>query len=505
MSLMVGVVATMVSLAIGVVWGATAGFVGGRVDQLMMRIVDVLYSLPFIFFVIILMVVFGRNIILIFVAIGAVEWLTMARIVRGQTISMKGMEFVEAARAAGVSQFSIIRRHIVPNVLGPVVVYVTLTIPVVILAESFLSFLGLGCSGAADVAGQPDLQRRARHGSCAVDADLPGADHDGHAVLLQLHRRRPARRDRSQGSLTGLPVENRPGTLPASGGQSMHRKTALSAVLLSLALAVTPAAHASPPVETAMTAPVTRTFESFDGTPISYLDLGDGPVVLLLHGFTANADLNWVRPGIAQKIADAGYRVIAPDLRGHGASPVPDDPASWPRDAIARDQIALMKHLGAEPFAVVGYSMGAISALRYQLLSRSSGRLVLGGVGDSVADESNSSRNDGFRAAIEAAMRGEDTPAAKAILARAKASGGTLEGYLGALSARIYTGRDLLETFDLPVLVITGDQDTDNGSGEALAEIIPGARYRQITGTHVSAVGDPALPDAIIAFLNEGR
>jgi len=144
MSLMVGVVATFVSLIIGVTWGATAGFIGGRIDQLMMRVVDILYSLPFIFFVIILMVVFGRNIILIFVAIGAVEWLTMARIVRGQTISLKSMEFVEAAHAAGVSQSAIIRRHIVPNVLGPVVVYVTLTIPVVILAESFLSFLGLG-------------------------------------------------------------------------------------------------------------------------------------------------------------------------------------------------------------------------------------------------------------------------------------------------------------------------------------------------------------------------
>lgn len=144
MSLMVGVVATFVSLIIGVTWGAVAGFVGGRVDQLMMRVVDILYSLPFIFFVIILMVVFGRNIILIFVAIGAVEWLTMARIVRGQTIALKSMEFVEAAHAAGVSQGAIIRRHIVPNVLGPVVVYVTLTIPVVILAESFLSFLGLG-------------------------------------------------------------------------------------------------------------------------------------------------------------------------------------------------------------------------------------------------------------------------------------------------------------------------------------------------------------------------
>ncbi len=143
-SLMVGVVATIVSLLIGVTWGATAGFIGGRVDQAMMRFVDILYSLPFIFFVIMLMVVFGRNIILIFVAIGAVEWLTMARIVRGQTLALKNMEFVEAAEAAGVSRFKIIQRHIIPNVLGPVVVYVTLMIPVVILAESFLSFLGLG-------------------------------------------------------------------------------------------------------------------------------------------------------------------------------------------------------------------------------------------------------------------------------------------------------------------------------------------------------------------------
>ena len=143
-SLMVGVVATIVSLVIGVTWGAMAGFIGGKVDQAMMRVVDILYSLPFIFFVIILVVVFGRNIVLIFVAIGAVEWLTMARIVRGQTLALKGMEFVEAAEAAGVSKTNIIARHIIPNVLGPVVVYVTLMIPVVILAESFLSFLGLG-------------------------------------------------------------------------------------------------------------------------------------------------------------------------------------------------------------------------------------------------------------------------------------------------------------------------------------------------------------------------
>jgi len=143
-SLAIGFVATLVSLFIGVTYGAVAGFLGGWIDSLMMRFVDVLYSLPYIFFVIILMVVFNRNFFLLFVAIGAVEWLTMARIVRGQTLSLKQKEFVEAARAAGVSTAVIIRRHIVPNVVGPVIVYVTLTIPAVILAESFLSFLGLG-------------------------------------------------------------------------------------------------------------------------------------------------------------------------------------------------------------------------------------------------------------------------------------------------------------------------------------------------------------------------
>jgi len=143
-SLAIGVIATAVSLVIGVAWGATAGYLGGQIDELMMRIVDVLYSLPFIFFVILLMVTFGRNFILMFLAIGAVEWLTMSRIVRGQTVTLKQKEFIEAARAAGLSTPAIIRRHIIPNLLGPVVVYVTLTIPAVIMAESFLSFLGMG-------------------------------------------------------------------------------------------------------------------------------------------------------------------------------------------------------------------------------------------------------------------------------------------------------------------------------------------------------------------------
>jgi oligopeptide transport system permease protein len=143
-SLTVGLLATGVALAIGVGVGTVAGFVGGKTDQLLMRFVDLMYAVPLTFFVIILMVLFGRNFILMFLAIGCVEWLTMARIVRGQTLALKQKEFIEAARAAGGSAAAIILRHIVPNVLGVVAVYVTLTIPQVILLESFLSFLGLG-------------------------------------------------------------------------------------------------------------------------------------------------------------------------------------------------------------------------------------------------------------------------------------------------------------------------------------------------------------------------
>lgn len=143
-SLMVGVVATFVSLLIGVTYGAVAGYFGGRIDAFMMRAVDILYAMPFMFLVILLMVLFGRHLILIFVAIGAINWLDMARIVRGQTLALKSREFILAARASGVSNTGIIRRHIVPNLLGVVAVYVTLTIPQVILVESFLSFLGLG-------------------------------------------------------------------------------------------------------------------------------------------------------------------------------------------------------------------------------------------------------------------------------------------------------------------------------------------------------------------------
>lgn len=148
-SLLVGLAATLVALTIGVAYGAIAGFFGGWIDDLMMRFVDVLYAIPFIFFVIVLMTVVQfddptLNLVLIFCAIGAVEWLTMARIVRGQTIALRHKEFVEAARASGARPLEIVFRHIVPNVLGPVVIFATLNVPVIILAESFLSFIGLG-------------------------------------------------------------------------------------------------------------------------------------------------------------------------------------------------------------------------------------------------------------------------------------------------------------------------------------------------------------------------
>lgn len=143
-SLMVGFIATAVALVIGILWGSIAGFIGGRVDAVMMRIVDIMYALPFMIFIVLLMVVFGRNILLLFVAIGAVEWLTMARIVRSQVMNLRKQEFIEAAYSMGLSQWTIIRRHIIPNTLGPVIVYTTLTIPSVMLLEAFLSFLGLG-------------------------------------------------------------------------------------------------------------------------------------------------------------------------------------------------------------------------------------------------------------------------------------------------------------------------------------------------------------------------
>ena len=143
-SLMVGIVGATIAVVVGTLYGATSGYIGGRTDQIMMRIVDILMAIPFMFVLILLLVVFGRSIIMLFVGIGLLSWLDMSRIVRGQTLNLKNKEFIEAAQATGVSDYKIIIRHIVPNLLGIVAVYATLLVPGIIIAESFISFLGLG-------------------------------------------------------------------------------------------------------------------------------------------------------------------------------------------------------------------------------------------------------------------------------------------------------------------------------------------------------------------------
>lgn len=244
-----------------------------------------------------------------------------------------------------------------------------------------------------------------------------------------------------------------------------------------------------------------HTYQSFDGQPLSFMSTGEGPTLLLLHGFMSSAEQNFFGPGIARKLAASGYRVIAPDFRGHGNSQVSLTVEDWPKDAAAQDQIALLSHLETEPYAIIGYSYGAITALRLHLLSRQGGVLVLGGVGDAVADENNMNRNNSFRTAIQMTRKGIENDVTRRIQAQINATGGTLNGYEGALTSRIYTPADLLATFEVPVLVMTGDQDNDNGSGEKLAEIIPNARHQSLKGNHITAVGDPLFADHILRFL----
>ena len=220
-SIMVGLVATFVALTIGVTYGAVAGFLGGKTDRVMMRIVDIMYALPFTIFVILLMVFMKEpsekldgwlrgtlhleglqgvgNMVLLFAAIGAVEWLTMARIVRGQVLSIRRMEFIEAARSLGYGRRRIIFRHIIPNVLGPIIVYATLTVPAVMMLEAFLSFPGLGGAATDEFVGRPDQGRGGENGGVLVAPRLPRQCLLPHALFAQFPRGRPAGRPRCEG------------------------------------------------------------------------------------------------------------------------------------------------------------------------------------------------------------------------------------------------------------------------------------------------------------------
>lgn len=242
-----------------------------------------------------------------------------------------------------------------------------------------------------------------------------------------------------------------------------------------------------------------RHFASFDGARIAFRDTGSGRALLLLHGFISDAQQNWVDTGIARALVDAGFRVIAPDLRGHGASAAPDGAASYPPDALAMDQLALIRHLGLGDFDLVGYSLGARTSMRMLVRGAKPRRVVLGGMGDSGITAV-AARREFFRNAIEKGEASSNPLAGKFIRARMNALGLKPGPLLHVLDQQVDTLPAILATIKVPMLVVSGRDDSDNGSAEALAALLPNAVAQRISGNHLSAVG-PALSATIISFL----
>ena len=246
--------------------------------------------------------------------------------------------------------------------------------------------------------------------------------------------------------------------------------------------------------------PITSTFTARDGVELVWHELGEGRPLVLIHGYFSNAQVNWLRYGHARLLADAGFRVIMPDLRGHGESGKPHDPARYPPDALADDGFDLVAHLGLTDYDLAGYSLGGRTALRMLVRGAAPGRAVLCGMGlDGILDTQG--RGGYFREVLTnlgSFERGSSEWMTEAFL---KTTGGDPEALLLILDTFVDTGRAELAAIDLPVLVVTGTEDDDNGSGEALAEAIPGARFRAIPGNHMSAVTRPELGRAIADFL----
>jgi pimeloyl-ACP methyl ester carboxylesterase len=244
----------------------------------------------------------------------------------------------------------------------------------------------------------------------------------------------------------------------------------------------------------------TEQFASFDGAQIAYRTAGEGRPVLMLHGFIASAQANWIDPGIFQAVVDAGFRVIAPDLRGHGDSAAPEDAAAWPGDVLPMDQEALIAHLGLTDYDLVGYSLGARTAVRMLVRGARPRRCVLGGMGDSGVMQA------GARAAMfEDSIRNGEAAAnpqtGKYIQARIKAGGMNPQALLGVLASFVPTTADDLAGIPTPSLIVCGRDDDDNGSAEGLAAAMPDARAVRIAGNHLTAVAEPALASEITGFL----
>ncbi len=245
----------------------------------------------------------------------------------------------------------------------------------------------------------------------------------------------------------------------------------------------------------------TRFFDSFDGTRLAWREMGEGRPVVLIHGYFSNAEVNWIRYGHAAIVAAAGFRVIMPDLRGHGESAKPHDAAAYPPDVLMRDGFALIEHLGLTDYDLGGYSLGGRTSVRMLVNGARPRRAVLSGMGlDGIVDTGGRGRY--FRNVLGnlgSFERGTSEWMTEAFL---KTTKGDPQALLGILETFVDTPRSELESIDLPVLVLTGEDDDDNGSGEALADVLPDGRFRSIPGNHMSAVTKPELGREIAAFLS---
>ncbi|WP_184039607.1 alpha/beta fold hydrolase [Sphingomonas endophytica] len=250
----------------------------------------------------------------------------------------------------------------------------------------------------------------------------------------------------------------------------------------------------------AMSPTETRYFDSFDGQRIAWRELGEGRPVVLIHGFFSDAQTNWLKYGHAAAIAAAGFRVIMPDLRAHGASARPHDASAYPPDALARDGHALVKHLGLSDYDLGGYSLGARTTVRMLATGATPRRVVIAGMGlDGIT---RADRRAGHFRNILTNLgkheRGSPEWLAEAFL---KTTGGDPVALLGIIETFVGTPEAAIDAIVQPVLVVSGKDDDDNGSAPALADALPQARYVEVPGNHMSAVTKPELGQAIAAFL----
>ena len=250
-----------------------------------------------------------------------------------------------------------------------------------------------------------------------------------------------------------------------------------------------------------MTIPIEpQFFDSFDGTRLAWREMGEGRPVVMIHGFFSDATINWIRYGHAAKVAAAGFRVIMPDLRAHGSSAKPHDAASYPPDVLMRDGFALIEQLGLTDYDLVGYSLGGRTAVRMLAKGGTPRRAVLSGMGlQGIIDTQG--RGGYFRKVLTnlgTFERGTSEWMTEAFL---KTTGGDPAALLRILDTFVDTPREVLAAIRAPLLVVNGADDHDNGSGEALAAAIPGAKYCAVPGNHMSAVVKSELGDAIVDFL----